>query len=75
MLKQPLLVVLIFIAITIIFGWRIPQISFRTSIYDMVVDSLPATARYNTFKEVFGSDEIIRVVIRTDGIFTPKNFS
>ena len=75
MLKQPQLVVLIFIAITIVFGWRIPQISFRTSIYDMVVDGLPETARYNTFKEVFGSDEIIRLVIRTDGIFTPENFS
>lgn len=75
MLKQPLLVVLIFIVITIIFGLRIPQISFRTSIYDMVVDSLPETARYHTFKEVFGSDEIIRLVIRTDGIFTPQNYS
>lgn len=75
MLKQPLLVVLIFIVITIVFGLRIPQISFRTSIYDMVVDSLPETARYHTFKEVFGSDEIIRLVIRTDGIFTPQNYS
>jgi predicted RND superfamily exporter protein len=75
MLKQPLLIVLIFIVITIVFGWRIPQISFRTSIYDMVIDGLPETARYNTFKEVFGSDEIIRIVIRMDDIFTPYNFS
>jgi predicted RND superfamily exporter protein len=75
MLRRPLIVVLIFMVITIVFGWRIPQISFRTSIYDMVVDSLPETARYNTFKEVFGSDEIIRVVIRTEDIFTPQNFS
>lgn len=75
LLRRPLLVILIFIAITIIFGWRIPHISFRTSIYDMVVDSLPETTRYKTFKEVFGSDEIIRLVIRTDGIFTPKNFN
>jgi predicted RND superfamily exporter protein len=74
-LRKPLLVVLIFIAVTATFAWQIPQISFRTSIYDMVVDSLPETARYNTFKEVFGSDEIIRIVIKTDGIFTPQNFS
>jgi len=74
-LKRPRLVVLIFIIVTIGFGWRIPQISFRTSIYDMVVDRLPETDRYNTFKEVFGSDEIIRLVIRTDDIFTPRNFS
>jgi predicted RND superfamily exporter protein len=73
-LRKPLLVILIFIAITAAFAWWIPQISFRTSIYDMVVDSLPETTRYNTFKEVFGSDEIIRIVIRTDGIFTPLNF-
>ncbi|MFC1859068.1 hypothetical protein ACFL9U_13755, partial [Thermodesulfobacteriota bacterium] len=69
-LKQPVLVILIFIFITIVFGWRIPQITFRTSIYDMVVESLPETARYNTFKEIFGSDEIIRVVISMDDIFT-----
>ncbi len=75
MLKQPLSVVLILIVITIAFGWRIPRISFRTSVYDMVVDSLPETVRYNIFKEVFGSDEIIRVVIKTDGIFTPRNYS
>ena len=74
-LKRPLLVVLIIMVITIVFGWRIPQISFRTSIYDMVVDSLPETARYHTFKEVFGSDELIRIVIKTDGIFIPRNFS
>ena len=73
-LRKPLLVVLLFIAVTVIFAWQIPQVSFRTSIYDMVVDSLPETARYNTFKEVFGSNEIIRIVIRTDGIFTPQNF-
>jgi predicted RND superfamily exporter protein len=73
-LRKPLLVVLLFIAVTVTFAWQIPHVSFRTSIYDMVVDSLPETARYNTFKEVFGSDEIIRIVIRTDGIFTPQNF-
>ena len=67
--------VLIFTAITIAFGWRIPHISFRTSVYDMVIKSLPETSRYNTFKEVFGSDEIIRLVIRTAGIFTSQNFS
>jgi predicted RND superfamily exporter protein len=75
MLRKPLLVILIFIAVTVAFAWRIPHVSFRTSIYDMVVDSLPETSRYNTFKEIFGSDEIIRIVIRTDDIFTPQNFS
>ncbi|MBW2514469.1 MAG: hypothetical protein JRE21_07855, partial [Deltaproteobacteria bacterium] len=73
-LRKPLPVVLLFIAVTVTFAWQIPHVSFKTSIYDMVVDSLPETARYNTFREVFGSDEIIRVVIRTDGIFTPQNF-
>ena len=71
MLKRPMIVVLIFMAITIVFGWRIPHLSFRTSVYDMVIKSLPETSRYNTFKEVFGSDEIIRLVIKTENIFTP----
>jgi predicted RND superfamily exporter protein len=75
MLRRPMIVVLIFTAVTIAFGWRIPHISFRTSVYDMVIKSMPETSRYNTFKEVFGSDEIIRLVIRTAGIFTSQNFS
>jgi len=73
-LKRPLAVILIFAAITVGFGWRIPGIAFRTSVYDMVVDRSPETASYNTFKAIFGSDEIIRVVVRTDGIFKRQNF-
>lgn len=74
LLKKPLIVMLFFVAVTAGFGRQIPHISFRTSIYDMVIETLPETARYNTFKEVFGSDEIIRIVIRTDGVFIPQNF-
>ncbi len=74
LLKRPRTVCLFLIIITVVFAWKIPRITFRTSIYDMVVDSLPETARYNTFLEVFGSDDIIRLVIRTDGIFKPRNY-
>ena len=32
LLKKPLIVILLFIVVTLCFGWRIPNISFRTSI-------------------------------------------
>ncbi len=75
MLRYPLVVIFLSVTITIIFGFGITKINFRTSMYDLIVESLPETARYNAFKEVFGSDEIIRVVIKTDGIFKSQNFS
>jgi len=73
-LKRPLIVILVIGIVTLSFGWHIQNLTFRTSVYDMVVEDLPETVRYVTFKEVFGSDEIIRVVIKTDDVFASNNF-
>jgi diguanylate cyclase (GGDEF)-like protein len=40
-----------------------------------VIEDLPETARYNDFKEIFGSDEIIRVVVKAENVFDPATFS
>ncbi|MEN8142618.1 MAG: MMPL family transporter, partial [Thermodesulfobacteriota bacterium] len=73
-LKRPWIVIFIITAITFLFAFQIPQLSFKTSIYDLVIEDLPATHRYQTFKDQFGSDEIIRVVIKSDNIFNPATF-
>jgi diguanylate cyclase (GGDEF)-like protein len=61
--------------VSLFFAWFVPKLSIRTSIYDLVIEDLPETARYNEFKEVFGSDEIIRVVVKAENVFDPATFS
>ena len=73
-LSRPVIVIFIVAAITFIFAWRLPDLSFKTSIYDLQVEDLPETAQYSAFKEIFGSDEIIRVVIKCDNVFDSITF-
>lgn len=73
-LQRPWLVILVITAITSLFAYQIPRLSFKTSIYDLVIEDLPATHRYQTFKDLFGSDEIIRVVVKSNNIFDPVTF-
>ena len=71
---RPLRTILAVAAVTCFFALNIPQLSIRTSIYDLVIEDLPETARYENFKEVFGSDEIIRVVIKAKDVFDQATF-
>jgi diguanylate cyclase (GGDEF)-like protein len=60
--------------LTLLFVTQVPKLHIKTSIYDLVIEDLPETARYNEFKEVFGSDEIIRVVVKAENVFDPATF-
>jgi predicted RND superfamily exporter protein len=73
-LKRPLVVIACFVAISIFFALQIPKLAFRTSIYELLIDDLPETIRYVNFKKVFGSDEIIQVVVKADNILDPAAF-
>ena len=73
-LKHPLMTVLMIFLVTGLFAWRIPTLTFKTSIYDLVIEDFPATARYDQFKTIFGSDEIIQVVIKSDDIYNEATF-
>ena len=73
-IEHPVIAILIILIATAAFAWRIPALTFKTSIYDLVIEDLPATARYEEFKSIFGSDEIIRVVIKSDGIYEENTF-
>ena len=74
MLKRPLLILLVVAGITLFFLWQLPKLSFRTSIYDLIIEDLDETVRYHEFRQVFGSDEIIRIVVRAESVFDPKTF-
>ncbi len=75
MLGRPAIVIWVIAAITLIFALNLPRLSFKTSVYDFVIEDLSETARYQDFKKIFGSDEIIRVVIKTENVFDPATFS
>lgn len=72
--RNPLLVITIIASITLFFAFQIPKLSFKTSIYDLVIENIPETIQYEKFKKLFGSDEIIRIVIKSGNVFDPANF-
>lgn len=73
-LSRPVIVIIIIAAITLVFAWQLPDLAFKTSIYDLEIEDFPETAQYNSFKKIFGSDEIIRVVIKCNNVFDPITF-
>ena len=74
-LHRPFLVICSTAAITLFFAWQLPDLSFKTSVYDLQIEDLPETAQYAEFKKLFGSDEIIRVVIKSDNVFDAVTFA
>ena len=73
-LRRPLPVIFMVAAVTFFFAWQLPNLSFKTSIYDLQIEDLPETVQYDDFKKLFGSDEIIRVVIKSSNVFDPLTF-
>ena len=62
-------------AITLFLGWQLPKLSFKTTVYDLVIESLDETDRYHQFLKQFGSDEIIRLVVKAENILDPATFA
>lgn len=73
-LSRPLVVILAGSVVTIFFAFHIPSLSFHTSVYDLIIEDLPEATRYDIFKSEFGSDEIIRVVVKAHNIFDTATF-
>ena len=74
LLSKPMVAIALIVIITLFFSWHIPSLTIRTSIHDLIIEDLPETANYKAFKDVFGSDEIIRIVIKTGNVFDPITF-
>lgn len=72
--RHPLWTLVTAAAITLLLGWQLPRLSFKTTVYDLVIESLPDTRQYNEFQQLFGSDDIIRIVIKADNILEPLTF-
>jgi len=72
--QHPFLVLLAAALLTGLLAWRLPSLRFETSIYDMAIEDLPETRAYQDFKERFGCEEMILVVVRAGDVFDPKTF-
>jgi len=73
-ISRPVLATAAVFLITLFFALQLPRLSFETSVYDLQIEDTEETARYQAFKELFGSDEIIRLVAKADDVFAPKVF-
>jgi predicted RND superfamily exporter protein/CRP-like cAMP-binding protein len=71
---KPVFALLAILIFTILIGAKIPWLTFSTSMRNLIVDDVPERVRYEEFKALFGTDEIIHVVIKGDGVFSPPFF-
>ncbi len=60
--------------VTLFLALKLPALRFQSSIYDLAIEDLPEAAQYQTFKETFGSEEILLVVIKGNQVFEPSHF-
>ncbi len=72
--EYPYLIIALVLIVSLALGWKLPDLSFQTSIYDLTIEDLPETIRYQDFKTEFGCEELILVVIRTQYVFDPVTF-
>ena len=71
---KPWMIIAVIAVLTCFFAVQIPKLSFRTSVYDLLVEDLPDTAIYENLKAEFGSDEIILLVVKADNLFESTAF-
>ena len=75
MLRFPAVVLAISAGITLLFAIHLPGLVIHSSIYDFVISDMPENIRYREFKSIFGSDEIIRIVMKNDDVLSPGSFA
>ena len=73
-LDHPFHIIITLCIITLFFAWQIPNLRIQTSIYDLAIEDLSETINYQKFKEEFGCEEIILVVVKGRNIFAPDTF-
>jgi hydrophobe/amphiphile efflux-3 (HAE3) family protein len=74
-IDHPVPVITLMVLITFLFALPLPRLRFQTSIYDLTIQDLSETVRYESFKKEFGTEEIILVVVKAQNIFDPTTFN
>lgn len=74
-IKRPVWAVAAVAAVTVMFCWYLPRLSFKTTVYDLIIETLPEAKQYRNFRDLFGSDEIIRMVVKADNVLEKATFA
>jgi uncharacterized protein len=74
-IRHPVWPLLLVAAITLWFSWHLPNLSFKTTVYDLIIEELPQARSYRDFIDIFGSDEIIRIVVKAEDVFDTATFA
>ncbi len=74
-IRTPVWALLACTAITLFLSWPLPRLSFKTTVYDLVIENVDETERYCQFLSRFGSDEIIRLVVKAEDVLEPATFA
>jgi len=74
-IRRPVWALIPVALITLFLAWHLPRLSFKTTVYDLIIESLPEAQAYRDFRDLFGSDEIIRLVVKADDVLEPAAFS
>ncbi|MEA3228091.1 MAG: MMPL family transporter [Campylobacterota bacterium] len=67
--QHPIKIIIAMLLISIAFISNLPKITIDTSTEGFLHDNDPALIRYEAFKEQFGQDEKIMVIVQTENIF------
>jgi len=73
-LRRPVLFIGVVALLTAFFMAFLPQVSFRTSIDDLIIEDHPENRAYERHMDEFGSDEMIRIVVRAGDVYAPAAF-
>ncbi len=74
-LNRPGQILIALAILTLVLGTLIPRLRFKTSVHDLVIETLPEAHIYSQFRNRFGSEELIQVVIRCEDVFAPTAFA
>ena len=69
MLRRPVVIVLVISAATIFFALNLPRLSFRTSVYDLIIEGVSLVKNYRTqFREIIAKDspeKLLEILLET----------
>lgn len=71
---HPVGVIIVLALVTIGLSCHLPRLTFRTAVYDLVIENLPETQAFRGYQKKFGADDLIRIVATTNNVFDPATF-
>lgn len=73
--NRPVSILILILTLTVLIGAKVPWLIFSASMRELIVDDVPERQCYDEFKALFGTDEIIQVVVKGEDIFSPPFFT